>query len=71
MDAMTARDYSRIHGFGNENLDCPAALIVYSRYVNFLGVTPRVLEHTDASAFLGPGIPETTTYFVLAGFEKK
>jgi len=65
--AMGRRDYKKIYGFTDAHADCRAALIVFLYFLNVNGLELTVLDHTDASAFTGPCIDETTTYFILVG----
>ena len=65
--AVQNRNYAMIHGFSNNYVDSPASLILFLRYLDLTGAGLDILDHTDASAFLGGGIDETTSYFIMAG----
>ncbi len=65
MAAMDTHAYDTIHRFGNTYMDSPASLIVFLKYAERLALKPNIIDHTDASVFLGETVPETTTYFVM------
>ena len=65
--AMLERDYAAIYGFGNEYADCPAALIVFLKHLEANGLEMKVLDRACAADFIGRGVRETTTYFILTG----
>jgi len=67
LDAMKRYDYRQIYGFTDSNADCRAALIVFLYFLATNGFEFTVLDHADASAFTGPCINETTSYFILVG----
>lgn len=67
--AIENKNYKQIHDFSNEYLDSPASLIVFLRYLDNLGISAQILDNTDASEFLGTGVLDTTSYFVIVGRE--
>lgn len=69
VDAIENMNYKQIHDFSNEYMDSPAALIIFLQYLSELGMTAQIIDNTDASEFLGSGLPETTSYFVIVGCE--
>ena len=66
-DAIRTSDYQKIHDLQNEYVDSPASLIIFLRYLEYLNVKAEIIDNTDASEFLGYGIGETTSYFVIVG----
>ena len=66
-EAINMLDYGKIHNLSNEYIDSPAALIIFLRYLTELGAAAEIIDNTDASEFIGPGINETTSYFVIRG----
>lgn len=68
--AIISTDYKQIHDFSNEYIDSPASLIVFLKYLSELGITAQIIDNTDASEFLGPGVRETTSYFVILGCDE-
>lgn len=70
--AIQDRNYAKIYNFTNEYLDSPATLITFLVYLSESGIADgeeKFLINTDASEFLGGGISETTTYFVIAAYD--
>ena len=67
LDAIKKAGYRSIHAFSNANVDSPASLIIFLRYLGFTGMKPLVVDNADASRYMGPRINETTSYFLLAG----
>jgi hypothetical protein len=65
--AVWRNDYAAIHPFSNAYVDSPASLIIFLRYMESLQKIPRLVDHADASRYMGAGISETTSYFVMAG----
>ena len=65
--AIMSRDFQRIHTMGDEFLDSPPALIIFLKYLNALGINPQIIDHTDATEFLGMWIEETTSYKIIIG----
>jgi len=70
-ETILARDYNKISGFSNAYTDSPAALILFLRYTENRSAAIQILDNADASEFIGAGVPETTSYFILAGIEKQ
>jgi len=66
-NAIANRDFRLIHSMSDHYLDSPAALIIFLKYLDELGLTPLIVDHTDATEFLGPGLDETTSYKVIVG----
>ena len=67
LDAINTRNLMSIHEMSNHYMDSPATLNVFLQYLSLSGLRDtHVLDHTDASEFLG-AVAETTTYFVLCG----
>ena len=70
--AIIDRNYSAIHGFSNAYVDSPQSLNTFLMYLENIGTDKNNLEilyNTDASEFLGDGIAETTTYFIIAAYK--
>jgi AmmeMemoRadiSam system protein B len=65
LSAINENKYSTIFNFSNNHLDSPPTLITFLRYMGIKQKKVSVLDHTDASEFLGT-VPETTSYFVLS-----
>ena len=65
--AILNRDYRLIHTLSDHYLDSPAAMIIFLKYLEALGISPQMIDHTDATAFLGPALEETTSYKVIVG----
>ncbi|MCL2577469.1 MAG: AmmeMemoRadiSam system protein B [Defluviitaleaceae bacterium] len=65
-EAIIANDFHRIYSMCNNYLDSPAALIVFLKYLNALGIAPSIIDHTDATEFLG-WLNETTSYKIIIG----
>ena len=66
-EAIFANDLKRLHEMNYHYLDSPAAMIIFLMYLEKLGLVPKIIEHTDASEFLGPWVGETTSYMVIVG----
>jgi len=71
-DAVTAQailnnDFQRIHSLNYHYLDSAASMIIFLMYLETLGISPQIIDHTDATEFLGPGLDETTSYKVIVG----
>jgi len=66
-EVVAARDFKRIHLKSDFYLDSPASLIIFLKYLDALGLEMQIIDHTDASEFLGGGIEETTTYKIIVG----
>jgi AmmeMemoRadiSam system protein B len=66
IDAINNYDCEKIHGFSNDYVDCPAALIVFLKYLKELELNTVILDNTEASEFM-PGTTETTSYIVIGG----
>ena len=67
LEAIQRRDYTAIYSFTNDNLDSPASLIIFLRYLELCGKSVTVLDNTDASSFSDTPVASTTSYFILAG----
>jgi AmmeMemoRadiSam system protein B len=67
VEAIRNRDYKKIHDFTNDNIDSSASLIIFLEYLASLGISAEIIDNSDASEFLGPGVIETTSYFVIIG----
>jgi len=67
IEAIMNLDYKRLHDYSNEYMDSPPSLIIFLLYLSSMDIQPQVLDYADASEFLGPGVPETTSYFVMIG----
>jgi len=67
IQAINSRDYAMIHSFSNSYVDSPASLIIFLKYLELTGSSLDILDHTEASAFLGGGIDSTTSYIIMAG----
>ena len=63
--AIISGNYRDIHNFSNNYVDSPQALNAFLMCFSNL----EILYNTDASEFLGPGIDETTSYFIIAAYE--
>jgi len=68
--AMLGQEYHFLHGLNYHYLDSAAAIIIFLMYLEALGLVPEILDHTDASEFLGFGLDETTSYIVIAGVKR-
>jgi len=70
--AMLDRDYRKIHGFSNGYVDSPQSLNTFLMYLENNKNNKNnldILYNTDASEFLGVGISETTSYFIIAAYK--
>jgi len=68
--AILNRDYQFIHSLNYHYLDSAAAMIIFLMYLEALDITPQIIDHTDASEFLGFGLDETTSYKVIVGIDQ-
>ena len=66
-EAILSGDLHRIHTFCDYYLDSPAAMNTFLMYLAKHNLTPQIIDHADASEFLGPGLDETTSYMVIVG----
>lgn len=66
-EAILNHDYRLIHSLNDHYLDSPAAMIIFLKHLEELGIAPQIIDHTDATEFLGPGLDETTSYKVIVG----
>jgi len=66
-EAIFSHDLHRIHAMNYHYLDSTAAMIIFLMYLEYLGLPPQIVAHTDASEFLGPGLDETTSYMIIVG----
>jgi len=66
-EAIMNGDYWFIHGLNYHHLDSAAAMIIFMKYLEWLDIPPQIIDHTDASEFLGSGLDETTTYKIIIG----
>ncbi|MCL2517984.1 MAG: AmmeMemoRadiSam system protein B [Oscillospiraceae bacterium] len=65
------RNYRAIQEFSNEYVDSPQALNTFLLYLQNAGMDNiEILYNTDMSEFYGEGIHETTSYFIIAAYEK-
>jgi len=69
-EAIFSHDLQRIHAMNYHYLDSTAAMIIFLMYLEYLGLPPQIVAHTDASEFLGPGLDETTSYMIIVGTEQ-
>jgi AmmeMemoRadiSam system protein B len=58
--------YRSIHALTDANVDSPASLIIFLKYLEINGMKVRFDDNTDASAFTDVGPEGTTSYFVLS-----
>jgi hypothetical protein len=65
--AIYARDFWRIHTMGDDYLDSPAALIIFLKYLDSLGIEPLITDRANSEDFLGRRLEELTTYKVIKG----
>lgn len=65
--AIHERDFQRLHAMCDYYLDSPAAMIVFLKYLDGLGVPVEIIDHGCAADFLGPGLDETTSYIIITG----
>jgi poly-gamma-glutamate synthesis protein (capsule biosynthesis protein) len=68
-EAILNKDYHFIHTLNSHYLDCPEAMIIFLMYLDGLGLSPKTIDHTDASVFLGPNLDETTSYKIMIGIQ--
>jgi len=66
-NAILNRDYRLIHSLDSHYLDSAAAMIIFLKYLESLGISPQIIDYTDATEFLGSGLDETTSYKVIVG----
>jgi AmmeMemoRadiSam system protein B len=71
-DTQTRREiergaYRTIHSLTDANVDSPASLIIFLRYLEGTGCEVSFIDNANASAFTGVGPEGTTSYFVLTG----
>ena len=66
-EAISSRNFTQIHNMSDFYLDSPAALIIFLKYLDAIGIVPQIIDHTDASEFLGSALDETTSYKVIVG----
>jgi len=66
-NAIANRDFLLIHSLNYHYLDSAASMIIFLKYLDSLGVPVQIIDHTDATEFLGPGLDETTSYKVIVG----
>ena len=66
-NAIANRDYRLLHSLSDHYLDSPAAMVIFLKYLDALGIEPQIIDHTDATEFLGPGLDETTSYKIIIG----
>ena len=66
-EAIRQRNFLRIHSLNYHYLDSAASLIMFLMYVDELGLCMEIKHHTSAAEFLGPNIPEVTSYMVIVG----
>ena len=64
--AIFAGDLRKIYTMKDDFLDSPASLIIFLKYLNARGITPKIVCNTDATEFLG-ALDETTSYMVIVG----
>ena len=67
MNAIINRDFRLIHYLNYHYLDSAASLIIFLKYLDELGIPLQIIDHADASEFLGMFIDETTTYKIIVG----
>jgi len=65
--AIGDRDFGRLHSMNYHYLDSPAAMIIFLKHMDEMGASVNIVDHTDASEFLGPGLDETTSYMLIVG----
>ena len=67
--AIINRNYRTIHDFSNEYVDSPQSLNTFLMCFENMGINNiEILYNTDASEFLGDGIDQTTSYFIIAAY---
>jgi AmmeMemoRadiSam system protein B len=57
--------YRNIHALTDANVDSPASLIVFLKYLENTGAGVRIADNAEASEFTAVGPEGTTSYFVL------
>jgi hypothetical protein len=67
--AVRSKDYRLIHSFDSANVDSPAALNIFLLYLSENGMEPYITDRAEASEFMGYVIEETTSYFIITGYE--
>ena len=68
--AVLDRNYRTIQEFSNGYVDSPQTLNTFLLYLkNIEADNIEILYNTDMSEFLGEGINETTSYFIIAAYE--
>ena len=66
-EAILNREYHKIMSFNDNYLDSPAAINIFLMYLEKYELWPQIIDNTDATEFLGPGLDETTSYMVIVG----
>ena len=66
-EAILNRDFEKLHYLNDHYLDSPAAMIIFLMYIDAIGAALAVVDHADATDFLGPGLDEVTSYKIMAG----
>jgi len=67
LQAIESLDYDAILKFNSDNLDSPAALVVFLRTMELLGIKRgEVMQHTNSAQLLNnPELESTTSYFSM------
>ena len=68
-NAIEQRNFHKIHTLCDFYLDSPASLIIFLMYANELNLSLQIIDHSDATEFLGLGLDETTSYMVITGLK--
>jgi len=66
-NAIEQRNFHKIHTLCDFYLDSPASLIIFLMYIDGLNLSLQIIDHSDATEFLGLGLDETTSYMVIVG----
>jgi len=65
-NAIEQRNFHKIHTLCDFYLDSPASLIIFLMYIDELNLYLQIIDHSDATEFLGQ-LDETTSYMVIVG----
>ena len=66
-NAILNRDLRQIHYLNYHYLDSAAAMIIFLMYIDVVGAALEIVDHANATDFLGPGLDETTSYKIIVG----
>jgi len=67
-EAIERRNFHKIHTLCDFYLDSPASLIIFLMYIDELNLQLQIIDHSDATEFLGM-LDETTSYMIIVGVE--